>query len=187
MLKEAVRILEQAPDETFRVNVNVSPRTLGDFKFLDLLDRLVTSSPIDPGRLTIEITETAIIVDVAGVQDALRHIKGLGCRVALDDFGSGFTSFLHLKQLPVDDIKIDGSFVTGLCESANDQHLVRAMVEMARGMSMGTTAEFVESQDALSLLGSFGVDTAQGYINGLPAPVDSLIAARKVPQSQSSE
>ena len=66
---------------------------------------------IDPSRLTIEITETAIIVDVASVNDTLRRIKRLGCRIALDDFGSGFTSFLHLKQLPIDDIKIDGSFV----------------------------------------------------------------------------
>ena len=100
------------------------------------------------------------------------RIKELGCRVALDDFGSGFTSFLHLKQLPIDDIKIDGSFVRNVDDSRNDQHLVRAMVEMAKGLDMQTTAEFVESEASMDMLRSFGVEMAQGYAVGRPSPAN---------------
>jgi diguanylate cyclase (GGDEF)-like protein/PAS domain S-box-containing protein len=175
MLRQAVNILATHPVTDFRLNVNVSARTLGDPRFLIELERLVADSAIEASRLTIEITETAIIVDVGGVQDTLRRVKRLGCRIALDDFGSGFTSFLHLRQLPVDDIKIDGAFVQTLCDNKNDQHLVLAMVEMARGLSMLTTAEFVESSETLDLLQSFGVDMAQGYQIAKPGPALEVI------------
>jgi diguanylate cyclase (GGDEF)-like protein/PAS domain S-box-containing protein len=177
VLRQAVQILSADPNAPFRLNVNVSTRTLNDPRFLEELDTLVLESGVDTSRLVIEITETAILVDVAGVQDTLRHIKRLGCRIALDDFGSGFTSFLHLKQLPVDDIKIDGSFVQNICDNPNDQHLVRAMVEMARGLDVRTTAEFVESSESLDLLRSFGVEMAQGYHIARPGPAQMMIDA----------
>jgi diguanylate cyclase (GGDEF)-like protein/PAS domain S-box-containing protein len=177
MLGQAVELLTECPNDIFRINVNAPARTLGDPRFLDELTRLVTEFDFDSSRLAIEITETTIIVDVAGVSDTLRRIKDLGCRVALDDFGSGFTSFLHLKQLPVDDIKIDGSFVRNVEGNPNDQHLVRAMVEMAKGLDMRTTAEFVETQANLELLRSFGVEMAQGYLIGEPRPLEETVRA----------
>ena len=169
ILGQAVDILKNNPDSSFRLNVNASPRTLSDPRYLVALDELVTSSLLEPSRLTIEITETAIIVDVANITDTLRRIKELGCRVALDDFGSGFTSFLHLKQLPIDDIKIDGSFMRNVDDCQSDQHLVRAMVEMAKGLDMQTTAEFVESAASMDMLRSMGVEMAQGYAIGRPS------------------
>ncbi|HSK48556.1 MAG TPA: EAL domain-containing protein, partial [Coriobacteriia bacterium] len=175
ILRQAVGILVANPNDAFRLNVNASPRTLADPRYLDELGHLVGTSGIDPSRLTIEITETAIIVDVASVSDTLRRIKKLGCRIALDDFGSGFTSFLHLKQLPVDDIKIDGSFVRNVSENLNDQHLVRAMVEMAKGLNMQTTAEFVETVSSMDLLRTFGVEMVQGFAIGRPGPAETTV------------
>ncbi len=175
MLKQAVTMIKATPAEDFRLNVNASARTLNDRRFLETLTELISESGIDAARLAIEITETAIIVDVATVSDTLHRIKDIGCRVALDDFGSGFTSFLHLKQLPVDDIKIDGSFVRNVDASCDDQHLVKAMVEMAKGLNMQTTAEFVESQASLEMLRGFGVEMVQGYAIGRPGPARDVI------------
>jgi diguanylate cyclase (GGDEF)-like protein/PAS domain S-box-containing protein len=175
IVRQAFSILERHADAPFRLNVNASPRTLSDPRYLDALEALVTASPVDPSRLTIEVTETAVIVDVAGIIDTLRRIRSLGCRIALDDFGSGFTSFLHLKQLPVDDIKIDGTFIRHVTDSVDDQHLVRAMVEMARGLKLRTTAEFVESEEAADLIRSFGVELAQGYAIGRPTHSDTVV------------
>ncbi len=175
MLREAVRLLVEFDDQCISLNVNVSARTLGDSRFVAEVARLIEESGVSAERLGIEITETAIIVDVASVQDVLRELKRIGCRVLLDDFGSGFTSFLHLKQLPVDTLKIDGSFVQRLHENPNDQHLVRAMVEMARGLGMGTTAEFVETGEAAELLREFGVETIQGFHVGRPGVAREII------------
>ncbi|HSK48557.1 MAG TPA: EAL domain-containing protein [Coriobacteriia bacterium] len=175
IMKQAVELLRLSPDDGFRLNINVSPRTLSDPLVLPTLASLLTEDPLDASRLTVEITETAIIVDILSAHETLQEIKRLGCLIALDDFGSGFTSFLHLKQLPIDDIKIDGSFVERIGERLSDQHLVRAMVEMAKGLNMHTTAEFVDSAESLELLRKFGVDKAQGYVIGRPRPAREIL------------
>ena len=92
----------------------------------------------------------------------------LGCQFSLDDFGAGFSSFLHLKHLPVDFLKIDGSFIKDLALSEVDQHLVRAMVDVARGLGKQTVAEFVGDQATVRMLSELGVDFAQGYYIGRP-------------------
>src|SRR5665648_228573 len=113
--------------------------------------------------------------DVNRVQESLRIIKQIGCRLSLDDFGSGFSAFYHLKHLPLDDLKIDGDFVGRLAESVADQHLVRAIVEMARGMGMRTTAESVQSAETMELLKQYGVDHAQGFGVAEPGPAVDVI------------
>jgi EAL domain-containing protein (putative c-di-GMP-specific phosphodiesterase class I) len=100
----------------------------------------------------------------------MREIKALGCRFALDDFGSGFSSFAYLKQLPVDIVKIDGAFIQHLASSAEDQLFVKALTDVARGLGKATVAEFVENAETLGLLEGFGVDYAQGYHIGRPGP-----------------
>ena len=107
------------------------------------------------------------------------ELKELGCSFALDDFGVGFTSFLYLKQLDVDYIKIDGSFVRKLNENKSDQLFVRAITDVARGMGIKTIAEFVENEDTMKLLKTIGVDYAQGYYIGKPAPVFGAEADKK--------
>ena len=178
VLREAIGLLAQTDGEGFGLNVNVSARTLGDDRWLDVLTSEISASNADSARLTIEITETAIINDIARADDVVRAIKRLGCRVSLDDFGSGFTSFQHLKQLDLDDIKIDGSFVQGLINNLDDQHLVKAIVEMASGLRLRTTAEYVESEESLQMLRSFGVQQVQGYALGRPGPNCEVLPQR---------
>jgi EAL domain-containing protein (putative c-di-GMP-specific phosphodiesterase class I) len=102
-------------------------------------------------------------------------LKQIGCRLALDDFGVGFSSMSHVKQLPVDYLKIDGSFISDLPKNPVDQHLVRAMVEIARGLKKRTVAEFVGSEETMDFLRRAGVDYAQGFYVGKPAAIESFL------------
>jgi diguanylate cyclase (GGDEF)-like protein len=150
--------------------VNLSGRVLDDPSLLGWFHSQLQQSQIDPASLIVEITETAA---VANVQDAIafmREIKGLGCRFALDDFGSGFSSFAYLKQLPVDIVKIDGAFIQNLATSKDDQLFVKALTDVAKGLGKITVAEFVEDAETLRLLETFGVDFAQGFHIGRPSP-----------------
>ena len=152
------------------LSVNLSGRVLDDPSLLAWFHEQLQDSRIDPSDLIVEITETAA---VANVQDAIafmREIKALGCRFALDDFGSGFSSFAYLKQLPVDIVKIDGAFIQNLATSADDQLFVKALTDVAKGLGKVTVAEFVENAETLALLEAFGVDFAQGYHIGRPLP-----------------
>lgn len=175
MLKQAVGILSSTPG-TVHINLNLSARTIIDSSFFEEMRAMMAGARIEPGRLGVEITETAVINDTGHVTDSVRLIKDMGCRFSVDDFGSGFSSFFYLKHLPADELKIDGTYVRRLTESPSDQHLVRAMVEMARGLEMKTTAEFVQSDEALEMLRGFGVDYAQGFFVGKPGPAEEVIA-----------
>jgi EAL domain-containing protein (putative c-di-GMP-specific phosphodiesterase class I) len=177
MLRYAIGLLKKYEDDNLYLNVNVSPRSLADGVYLDTAREELIDAGIQPKRLGLEITETAIVSDMGRVNDAVRVIQQIGCRLVLDDFGSGFSSFFYLKQMALDSIKIDGSYVRHLCQSSQDQHLVRAIVEMARGLGMLTTAEFVESEDIMDQLRTLGVDHAQGYAIGRPSEASELIAA----------
>jgi diguanylate cyclase (GGDEF)-like protein len=127
----------------------------------------------DPTRFTFEITETRALTNVAEAGHFIRELRDFGCRFALDDFGAGFTSLSYLKEIPVNSIKIDGSFVRQLDRSPRDQALVRAVTDMAHAMDMEVTAEFVENSETLTLLRQYGVDHAQGYFIGRPLELAS--------------
>jgi len=125
---------------------------------------------VDPTQLVIEITETAAISDMARARDFCAGVQALGCAVALDDFGAGFGSFQYLKHLPFLYLKIDGDFIRGLPASPKDQLVVKALVELARGMGKQTIAEYVGDAPTVELLRDFGVDYAQGFQVGRPQP-----------------
>lgn len=152
------------------LSVNLSGRVLDDPSLLEWFHQELQQSGIDPSRLIVEITETAAVANVQDAIKFMREIKALGCRFALDDFGSGFSSFAYLKQLPVDIVKIDGAFIQHLATSAEDQLFVKALTDVAKGLGKTTVAEFVENAETLRLLEDFGVDFAQGYHIGRPAP-----------------
>ena len=138
--------------------------------FPALVREELDATNIDPASLVLEITE---MTAVAGLEDARRcveDLKSLGCRFGLDDFGVGFSSFDYLKHLHLDCLKIDGSFVRHLPRSPVDQHLVRAMVEVARKLGLETVAEFVGDAETLRLVKDLGVDYAQGFDAGAPRP-----------------
>jgi diguanylate cyclase (GGDEF)-like protein/PAS domain S-box-containing protein len=158
-----------------RLSVNLSGKSLGDLELTTLIEKELAESRVDPGQLTLEITETTAITDTERSKIFAIALKQIGCRLALDDFGVGFNSMNQLKHLPVDYLKIDGSFIRDLPNNKVDQHLVRAMVEVARALRKRTVAEFVSSPEILKVVRDSGVDYAQGFFVGKPDAVENLL------------
>jgi EAL domain-containing protein (putative c-di-GMP-specific phosphodiesterase class I) len=130
-------------------------------------------------RLTIEITETAMIHDIAVVARFAETVRALGSKVAIDDFGAGYTSFRHLKTLKIDVLKIDGTFVTDLPNDPQSRVLAKTMIDMAHGMGLETVAEWVGSAAAAEFLRDAGVTYLQGFHFGAPAPAEGWALKRK--------
>jgi len=156
--------------------INLSPRTMTDREFLEVISGMPALDIIGPVRLVMEITETAAIYNIHVAKDFLRTLRGRGYEFALDDFGMGFSSFYQLKNLDVDYLKIDGSFIRNLSHDPVDKHLVLAMVHLARSLGKQTIAEFVEDGEILDMLREIGVDCAQGFHIGRPRPLDEVLS-----------
>jgi EAL domain-containing protein (putative c-di-GMP-specific phosphodiesterase class I) len=152
------------------VEINVSARSIGDLTILDHIAGCLEQAGADPTQLIIEITETAIIADGASALTFAEGLHGLGCGLALDDFGTGYSRFIYLKQLPVDFLKIDVDFVRDLATNPSSRHVVNAVVALAGSFGMQTVGEGAEDAETVSLLREMGVDFAQGYHVGHPAP-----------------
>jgi diguanylate cyclase (GGDEF)-like protein/PAS domain S-box-containing protein len=150
--------------------VNLSARSLAEPDLPAIFARRIVASGIDPRLLVFEITETAAIANMNAACAFAEPLRALGCTFALDDFGSGFASFYHLKHLPLDWLKIDGDYIRNLPNSTTDQVIVRNVAEIARSLGLRTTAEFVEDQKTLDMITSYGVSHAQGYHIGRPEP-----------------
>ncbi|NOZ10328.1 MAG: EAL domain-containing protein [Gammaproteobacteria bacterium] len=160
-----------------RLAINLSAKTLTDFSVCELIHQQLKENQIDPARLTFEITETVAIADMSVARSFLAILKELGCRTALDDFGSGFTSFAYLRELPVDELKIDGRYIKNIINNTVDQAMVKAMNEVAHTLNMVTIAEFVEDEACLNLLQKMGIDYSQGYHLAQPDTMEGCIAA----------
>ena len=173
VVERAIELLqmEAAEGRDTWVDINMSGRSFDDPDLLPLIERKLTETGVDPGKLGIEITETAAILDLGKARDFVDRLNLLGCRFALDDFGSGFSSLAYLRELPIDCLKIDGSYIQNLCSNTTDQHMVKAIVELARGLGVSTVAEFVEDGETLGLLRSYGVDYGQGFYIHRPEPL----------------
>jgi EAL domain-containing protein (putative c-di-GMP-specific phosphodiesterase class I) len=159
-----------------RVAINCSSLSITDGGMLAEIERQLASGRVDPAQLVIEVTETAAISDMARARAFCAGVQELGCAVALDDFGAGFGSFQYLKHLPFQYLKIDGDFIRELPASPQDQLVVRALVELARGMGKQTIAEYVGCAATVALLREIGVDYAQGFEVGRPHPAIPLAA-----------
>ncbi len=153
-----------------RFSINLSGLSVGDEEILTTIERALREHPVDPEQVIFEVTESAACEDMTRATEFIRHIQELGCRIALDDFGVGFSSFSYLKHLGPDFLKIDGSFIRNIAANPHDQLFVKALVDVARGMHIRTIAEFVEDAECLELIRGLGVDYAQGYFLGRPAP-----------------
>ena len=173
VIGEAVRLLaeDQASGECTCFEVNLSAKAIGDADLIDYVEDFLQSYDVDPTYLTLEITETDAISNVNQAAEFIRRLKGLGCKFALDDFGVGFSTFYHLKHLPVDYLKIDGDFVRELASEPLDQHIVRSIVQIAQAMDIQTIAECVEDEATFLMLSELGVDYAQGFFIDRPQPV----------------
>ena len=156
------------------LSVNVSPWQLARPEFVERLFRIVEESGIDPGQLTLEITESAVLFDVGETVAKLREIRPLGVRIALDDFGTGYSSLALIKDLPLDAIKIDQSFVRHLHEGAN-QHLIRVVIAIGNELGLDVIAEGVETQADRDALAALGCNHLQGFFFARPMPEAQFI------------
>lgn len=157
--------------DRFRLTVNLSGQSLSDAACLQKLENLVRECGVAPSLLTFEITETAVISNVARVDHFMRILKRMGCRFALDDFGTGVNSLSSLKNLPVDVVKIDGMFVRDLLTNRGSQTMVRAIIQIVEAYGIECVAECVESDKTIEKLRAMGVGYAQGYVIHRPAPL----------------
>jgi EAL domain-containing protein (putative c-di-GMP-specific phosphodiesterase class I) len=146
-----------------RYTINLSGQTLSQPDVAELIVTELDRQKLDPAALIFEVTETTAIADMLSAEAFLARLKSIGCKTALDDFGSGMSSFAYLRDLPVDIVKIDGRFVRNLGSNTVDQAMVRAMNDIAHALGKETIAEFVEGEDSLILLREIGVDYAQGF------------------------
>lgn len=153
-----------------RVEVNLSAKSMGDRTLPGYIEAELRAAGADPANIVFEITETAAAEDLDQARRLAERLTALGCGFALDDFGTGFGSFTYLKHLPVSYIKIDIDFVRTLVEDASNRQVVRAIVGVAHNFGVETIAEGVESEETLVLLAEMGVDYAQGFHIGRPAP-----------------
>ncbi len=177
VIVEACRMLgeHQRAGRDIHLSINLSGPSMGDPTILALIERQLADLP-QRGGLTIEVTETVAITDIERARSFADHLENLGCEFALDDFGAGYGSFYYLKHLPFDYLKIDGTFIRELVTDRADQVLVRSLVHIAREMGKKTVAEFVEDQPTLNMVRELGVDYAQGYHIGRPAPLTLPLA-----------
>lgn len=157
------------------LEVNVSGLSVGDPELLAFLEQRLSATGADPARLVFEITETAAVGNIQAARAFSERLGDIGCRFALDDFGSGFASFYYLKHLPFDFIKIDGEFIANCLSSETDRLVISAIVTIAQGLGKQTIAEFVGDQETLEFLTRQGIDFAQGYYVGKPTGIEGLI------------
>ena len=151
--------------------INLSGQSLGQEKFLDYVLDLFEKYKIDGRLICFEITETAVISNISQARIFMTEMRAKGCRFSLDDFGSGLSSFSYLKDLDVNYLKIDGSFVKNILDDEDDHNMVRMINDLGHSLGLKTIAEFVESQELKNVLESMGVDYIQGYAIDVPSPV----------------
>jgi EAL domain-containing protein (putative c-di-GMP-specific phosphodiesterase class I) len=161
--------LKLPPGRSF--SVNISGQTLADPQFLEFVVDCLDRTGVQPAQVCFEIPEAAVATNLNHAARFIAVLHGMGCQFALDDFGSGLGSFANLKQLALDYLKIDGSFIRGLGTDDTSGTMVAAMIELARGLGIKVVAEQVETQDAFDRVKAMRVDFVQGYIVGRPQPL----------------
>lgn len=166
VLEMAIKTLEDYPQA--QLAINVSGMTAMDGTWLESITGYVGSRRDLATRLIVEITETVALHELEESAQFVRELRDLGCRVAIDDFGAGYTSFRNLKALDVDMVKIDGSFVKGLVRSRDDQLFVQTLVHLAKNFNLPVVAEWVGNEDEVTLLRAYGVEYMQGFFLGEP-------------------
>jgi Amt family ammonium transporter len=170
------------PSEHF--SINLSGGSLGDESLLTFIREQLIRHGIPPSAICFEVTETVAINDLTAAIAFITELKNLGCSFALDDFGSGLSSFSYLKRLPVDIVKIDGSFVRGITTDPVDRAMVESVNRISQEMGLRTVAEFVESDAIMNSLRAIGVDYGQGWALGVPEPFDEWLARNPLRSEQ---
>jgi diguanylate cyclase (GGDEF)-like protein len=158
------------------LHMNISGASMTDLSVLEFIERRLDEGEADPARCTFEITQTSPVDDYEAAGAFADRLTEFGCEVAIDDYGTGFSTFAYLKKFPFDVIKIDGTFIRDMPRNDADQLTVKAIVEIARGLGKRTIAEFVEDEDTARMLREYGVDMAQGFHLGRPEDAIKTLA-----------
>ena len=157
-----------------KIAVNLSAQGFSDERLLPLIQSKLKEYSVDANCLIFELTESASLSNITATQKMVEKLSSLGCDFSIDDFGTGFSTFNYLKQLPAQSVKIDGSFIVDLAKNSVDGALVKAIYEVASALGKKTVAEFVENEETLQILADIGVNYAQGYHIGKPKPLNEL-------------
>jgi diguanylate cyclase len=161
------------------VAVNLSMRNLFDRNLPRQIAETMAKCGMPPGRLQLEITESGIAADPIRAEAVLADLSAMGIPLSIDDFGTGHSSLSRLKRLPVNELKIDQSFVTNVVEDESNAAIVRSIIELGHNLNLRVVAEGVETQEALAQLGSFGCDVVQGFYLGRPMPAAEFLLLRE--------
>lgn len=173
VISKAIYMISQH-DVLNKVAINLSAQAFSDEKLLPLIKSKLVEYDVAPQRIIFELTESASLSNLSATQDMIMSLNKLGCEFSIDDFGTGFSTFSYLKQLPADSIKIDGSFVKDMATQAIDYALVKAISEVAKALNKKSVAEFVEDEATFDLLKELGVDYAQGYFFSKPVDIQTV-------------
>ncbi|HUF73137.1 MAG TPA: EAL domain-containing protein, partial [Gammaproteobacteria bacterium] len=178
VIEKAIRTLaELGPAGSgLKLSVNVSGYALEETALVPRVKTLLGTHGVSGDRLILELTEHLAVRFATDTDKRLEQLRSLGCALAIDDFGTGYSSFGYLKRLPVDYLKIDGTFVRNMARDKVDQAMVRMTAELAREMRLRTVAEYVQSEAVMKLIAKYGIDYAQGSYIGRAKP--TLVAAR---------
>jgi EAL domain-containing protein (putative c-di-GMP-specific phosphodiesterase class I) len=156
------------------VAVNLSMRNLHDAEIVDMIGRSLARWGVPPARLIVEITESSLMADAARALEVLGRLRAMGVGISIDDFGTGYSSLAYLKRLPVDELKIDRSFVAHMVHDESDAAIVRSTVGLAHELGLSVVAEGVEDQATWEFLSGLGCDVAQGYFISRPMPAAAI-------------
>jgi EAL domain-containing protein (putative c-di-GMP-specific phosphodiesterase class I) len=163
----------------FYVAVNLSPMQVRDRKFADLVAAVLAESRLSPSRLVLEVTEGVLIDNPEAAKSRLDDLRALGLKLALDDFGAGYSSLTYLQRLPFDKLKIDRGFVAALDHSANAGVIIEAIIALGRALNLSILVEGIETEEQRALVRLAGCDEMQGYLFARPAPreeIDRIVA-----------
>jgi diguanylate cyclase (GGDEF)-like protein len=184
VVSHTIEWLENHPNELATIDtcsINLSGKSLASKDMHIFLKELMQNTSVPAHKICFEITETAAVNDINQAKRLIKSLRSIGCRFALDDFGSGLSSFAYLRTLEVDIIKIDGSFVKHLEESDFDQVMVKNINELAKNVNMKTVAEFAQTEGIATILKEIGVDYAQGYHFHQPEPLPTIHPLHSIP------
>jgi diguanylate cyclase (GGDEF)-like protein len=176
LLEQAMRDAKDWP-EHITLSINFSPRQISDPELAQRILGILTMVSFSPRRLMIEITESAVVQRLEDAKAVLHALRKAGVRVALDDFGTGYSGFYHLRELELDTIKIDRNFVAQMLIKPEEARIVKAIVSLGRALGLKTTAEGIESEEALELLIKLGCNSGQGYLFGQAQPASEVTEA----------
>ncbi len=181
VVHQAIKLVSQHP-ELHKIAINLSAQAFSDEALLPLIQKTLSINNVSGSKIIFELTESASLTNVSGTRRMIQQLKELGCQFSIDDFGTGFSTFAYLKELPADSVKIDGSFVKDMTTNSVDNSLVSAIINVANTLGKACVAEFVEDKVTFDALRKSGADFAQGFYISQPLTIDEIKDFNFIPE-----